>query len=368
MPRVAHVISTPSGVGGAERVLASLVRAAGRRGWEPIVINPFASDPANSELAELCRPAPYLGRHCARPHQLPALWVWLSRRLAAVRPDIVHAHLFHASVAVASLPPGLWRSALLTHHHGDHLVYLKLRLRASLDRRAGRRYDRVVAISEATRRFLTDEYAYPEDRLSLIRNGWDGQPRPHVGGDTHPTVICVANLRRQKGHLTLVRAFAQVRHRLPEARLVLVGDGELRSELELEISRLGLGDSVRLTGPVADVWEELARADVFALASLYEPLGVAVIEAMAAGLPVVATAVGGVPELVEPERTGRLVSPGDAAALADAVTELLSSPELRALMRAAARAAAARMHGDVMTDQYLALYESLLDGAGSRRR
>jgi glycosyltransferase involved in cell wall biosynthesis len=279
--------------------------------------------------------------------------------LRALRPEIVHVHLFHASVAVASvrLPPGT--RALLTHHHGDHLVHLGRQGAATWDRWAGRRYDSVVAISEAVRRFLIDAYGYPPRKVERIRNGWEGTPCEHESSD-RPTVICVGNFREQKGHLDLIEAFAQVHSRIPEARLLLVGEGELRPGIEESVRALDLSDSVELRGEVQDVWPEFARADIFALASHYEPLGIAVIEAMAAGLPVVATGVGGIPELVSPNKTGHLVQPGRPADLADSLTGLLRSPELRSRYGREALRRAQELRMEETVSQYLRLYAGLL--------
>jgi glycosyltransferase involved in cell wall biosynthesis len=121
---------------------------------------------------------------------------------------------------------------------------------------------------------------------------------------------------------------------------------------------------VTLAGAVEDIWPCLARAHVFALASHYEPLGIAILEAMAAGLHVVATEVGGIPEIVQPGVTGELVADGDAAAMADRLIALLGSAALRERMGAAAKEAAAGMTMDVTVDRYFALYERLLGGSG----
>lgn len=360
MPRIVHVISTPTGVGGAERIVASLVRGAAERGWEPVVLNPFGRNGAGSDLAEICRPAKFESYACASPAGLPRLRRWLGGRIEEVQPDVVHAHLFHAAVAVASLRTS-GTPTVLTHHHGDHLVYLGHRWRVALDRWAGRHFDRVVAISEANYRFLRAHYGYEAQLLELIRNGWEGQPQPHTGG-VAPTVVCVARFRRQKGHQELLDSFAQVVQHTHAARLVLVGDGELREEITADAAARGLTDRIELRGSCQDVWGELATADVFALASRYEPLGISIIEAMAAGLPVVATNVGGVPELVVDQESGLLFDPDDQDGMARGISRLLEAPEIRERMGAAGRLAASKMTMARTVDGYFGLYDRLIGG------
>ncbi|HWW67725.1 MAG TPA: glycosyltransferase family 4 protein [Solirubrobacterales bacterium] len=367
MPRIAHVISTPEGVGGAERVLASLVAEGAKRGWDQAVLNPFALDPDRSELVgALDGAAPYRGRRCASFGHLPAMLAWLRRELRGFRPDVVHAHLFHAGVAVAAL--GARRrsgpSRVLTHHHGDHLLFERRRLEARLDRAACRRPDRVVAVSSWGMELLASRLGLPRERLACIPNGWSGTPFPQSGLAGRPTAICVARFRRQKGHRDLLAAFSLVRERIGDARLLLVGDGPLEGEIRAGAAALGLGESVEFRGAVGDVWPHLAEAHVFALASLYEPLGIAALEAMAAGLPVVATAVGGVPELVEVGKTGRLVRPGAPEEMAAALVELLTDPDLRQGMGNEARRRAAGRRASVTVERYFDLYGELPAASG----
>ena len=126
----------------------------------------------------------------------------------------------------------------------------------------------------------------------------------------------------------------------------------------------GLAGSVDFLGSVPDIWDHLARADVFALASRSEAFGIAIAEAMAAGLPVVAPAVGAIPELVRPGETGELFPPGDAAAMADHLVRLLTSPDVRAGMSAAALAASESLHVEKAVERYFDLYAGLLQRQG----
>jgi glycosyltransferase involved in cell wall biosynthesis len=200
--------------------------------------------------------------------------------------------------------------------------------------------------------------------VELIAPGWEGEPAPRSTEPRPPTAICIAKFRPEKGHALLLEAFAKVLGRVPDARLVLVGDGELASPMARRAEDLGIADQVRFAGAVESIWPELARADVFVLASTTEAAGIAIMEAMAAGLPVVAPAVGGIPELIEPGRNGELCRPGDAAGMARALAGLLADAPRRAAMSERAVAEAARWRMETTVERYFSLYERLLDGRG----
>lgn len=360
-PGVAHVISTPKGIGGAERVLEWLVDGASARGWDVAVLNPFDEDPDGSALREL------LGdryRAVKRPAfaGVPGARRWLRDELEALGPDIVHAHLFHALFLVATLPRRVAPFTLLSQQHGDYLGWRGRPGYRALDRWAERRFDRVVPCSHAVERVIVDEFGVDPARVTVIHNGWAGSPRPPARDDAHPTFLCVANLRAEKNHDVLLEAFADVHRNHPQARLNLVGAGPRRAELDTVVSRLGIEDAVTFTGAVDDVWPHFAAADVFVLPSSFEPLGIVVMEAMAASLPVIATRVGGIPELVDEGTTGLLVNDGDALGLSSAMERLLAAPEERADMGERGRAVAEELHADRMVDRYFDVYDAVIRG------
>ena len=366
--RIAHVISGAWSVGGAERIVAALVAGGEARGWAQLVLNPF-SRPSSAAFAALCGERRYEGRFCDRSLGVPALRLWLRRRLAEFSPHVVHGHLFHGAVLLASLPHSESQRQLLTHHYGDWRVGgARGGPRQVLDRWAGSRFDQVVAVSDSVKRFLLDDYKYAPAKVIRIANGWDGDPGPPAAAQPVPTVVCVGLFRAEKGHSTLLSSFQLVRRELPDARLVLVGDGELRPALLHQIATTGLEGSVEMVGTVTDVWPYLAHADVFALASVSESFGMGIVEAMAAGLPVVAPAIGGIPELVRPGVNGELFPPGDIAALARHVIDLLRSPETRSQMGAAGRDLAQRFRMETMVQSYFELYENMLELSPSRAR
>lgn len=331
--RIAHVISSPHGVGGAEQVMLGITRHAD---GEHVVLNPFAGTAGNRELAAAGE-SEYREWSCVRSDQLPATLLWLRRTIADLRPDVIHAHLFHAMVATSL--PGVVGSGprVLSHHHAGCFVEEGQPIRERVDCWSGKRFDRIVAVSDWSRHFLLDRYRYPPASVETVLNGWEGTPFPPAPS-ARPTIICVAHLRWQKGHDDLLRACAALLPEFPELRLVLVGDGEERDRLRALARDLGLEASVEWAGHVDDVWPLLADAHVCALASRYEPLGLAVLEAMAASLPTVAYAVGGLRELIVDGVTGSLVAPDDHDALAEGLRLYLRNPgRAREVGRAAAR-------------------------------
>jgi glycosyltransferase involved in cell wall biosynthesis len=240
-----------------------------------------------------------------------------------------------------------------------HFEAADRRLAAWVDRIAGRRFDHVVACSDSVREFLVESYGYSPERVTSIRNGWSGTPLK-LRRESRPTIVCTANFSTEKGHKVLIEAFATVAQRIPDSQLVLLGHGAEMEAVRGQIGELGLAERVQLAGFQDSIWPWLARAQVFALPSNYESLGIAVLEGMAAGLPVVATAVGGVTELVQPGVTGELVPPGDPAAMAEALVAVLGNPDTAMRMGNAGREAAEDERMSACVDRYFDLYEQLL--------
>jgi glycosyltransferase involved in cell wall biosynthesis len=357
------MISSPAGYGGAEAVMVALLQGGAERGWEQAVLNPFART-HHEDLAERCRDFGYEAFTApgSRPLALPATMRWARRRLAELRPDVLQVYLTHALVLAAALPRS-GEVRVLSHQHGMHFEAADRRLAAWVDRLAGRRFDHVVACSDSVREFLVESYRYPAERVTSIRNGWSGTPLK-LRREHRPTIVCTANFSAEKGHAVLIEAFATVAQRIPDSQLVLLGHGAEMPAMERRVGELGLAERVQFAGFQDSIWPWLARAHVFALPSNYESLGIAVLEAMGAGLPVVATSVGGVTELVQPGVTGELVPPGDPGAMAEALVSVLGDPDTAIRMGAAGRAAAENERMSACVDRYFELYERLL----SKRR
>jgi glycosyltransferase involved in cell wall biosynthesis len=261
----------------------------------------------------------------------------LGRLLSQLRKrpvDVVHAHKFGSNMWASMLGHAAGVPVVIAHEHTWSFEGQPLRRVA--DRHVVARFsDAVIAVSEADRRRMVAEIRMPEERVVLIYNGIDGdgsgdgeRVRRELGlPPGAPVLIQTATLRPQKAVEVMIAATAILRRTYPELRLLVAGQGDV-ARLQGVASAQGVGDGVLLLGPRFDVADLLAAASVGVLSSDFEGMPLAVLEYMAAGLPVVATAVGGVPEIVREGETGFLVAPRDPVALAERVSRLLGDPAL----------------------------------------
>ncbi len=211
--------------------------------------------------------------------------------------------------------------------------------------------DRVVCNAEMLRDVMIERFAVNPNRIAVIPNAVDAEffrPDPERRSSV-PVVCSIGRLVEEKDPMTVAEAFRRTAERVPEARFEIVGDGPFRRRLEQFLEEHNLASRVRLIPGTDDVRSRLWNASVFALGSKSEASPNVIIEAMAVGLPVVATSVGGVPELVEDGRTGLLTPPRDPRRLSDALVELLANETLRARMGAAARERALTRHSFAVT-------------------
>lgn len=234
-----------------------------------------------------------------------------------------------------------------------------------------RYYDRVIAISEAIRAQLA-EAGVPGERITVIPSTVDAaacapswtreQLRAAFGFDRQALLVaCIAQLIPRKGHATLLDAWPAVIAAVPGAQLLLFGAGPVEGGIRRRLADPLLGGSVRLAGFRPDLRQFLGRMDLVVHPAAREGLGLAVLEAQAARVPVIACRAGGIPEIVRDGETGLLVPPGDATALATAIVALARDPARRRAMGEAARASAARFAPLRMIEAHLTLYRSLLD-------
>jgi glycosyltransferase involved in cell wall biosynthesis len=287
---------------------------------------------------------------------------WLAER----RPDVVHVH------------NGLWLKAVRGAQHArvPRTVYtlhgidvVEPWYTRHTNRLAARRTERVVAVSETLRGYLRDNARVPPERITVIPNGVStdrfrpgirsGEERARLGlpGSDRRLIGVIARLEPVKNHALLIDAFSLVVQQQPDAFLVIVGDGPLRAQLERQIERLNLHQHVRITGVHPDPAPILRQLDVFALSSEIEGTSMSILEAMATGLPIVATAVGGTPRLLRDGACGVLTDPRDAGALARALLDVLSNPDAAQHLGIRARRTAEAEHSEEhWADQYEEVY------------
>jgi glycosyltransferase involved in cell wall biosynthesis len=379
MPRVCHVASGDLWAGAEVQVFTLLEFLRRQPGVEVSAI--LLHD------RELARRLRGLGLDVAVIDQtrlaLPRLVYGLFEALRARRPDVVHAHRYKETILGTMAARALGIRAVVSTVHGfpseegyRGLARYKMQLNLWLERRVTDRHHRtVVAVSQDMAAALRRRLRVP---VALIPNGVplpDGDPggalpergavRAALGLDAADVVLGTAGrLVPVKGLDTLLAAMGEVVAVAPRARLVILGDGPLMSALRGRASALGLDGRVRFAGHVPDVRPYLRAMDVFVLPSYAEGLPMALLEAMAAALPVVATAVGGVPEVVRDGGEGLLVPPGAPAALAGALLRLVADPDSRAAMGARGRARVAEAFSIEATGPlYVALYRELAGGA-----
>ncbi len=344
------------GISGSERHLLTLLPALAAHGIEPVFLG--LDDPASE-------PQPFYDQleadsvRLACPRDVdPALARRVRRELQRLRPDVVHTHLVHADVYGAL---GTGRTPLVSTKHNDDRF--RLGPFRYVERGLARRAARVIAITDALRRFCVDRVGLPAAKVEVVHYGLDALPQPwsqEVGEPPIPTgsrvLLCVGRLVEQKGVDVAVDALERVRKRIPEAVLVVLGEGPERARLESLA-----GEGVYLPGRVGDVASWYERAEILVHPARWEGFGLALLEAMLAARPVVASRVSSAPEIVVDGETGVLVEPDDPDALGTAILSLLGDRERAATMGAAGQARARDEFSVArMVEKTAAIYEVAL--------
>ena len=354
-------------VGGAERVVAQLARGLDRRRFRPVVW-------CLNEAGELGRALREDGVEVIGLGKRHGIDPWLPWRLAADfrarRVVVAHTQLWGGNLWGRL---GAWLAGVpvvIAHEHG--LERWRGRWHDLVDRVLARVTSRVAFVAEAAAEQYRRRVGVAAARTAVIANGVEverfasapGRARDLPSGFAAadgPVLLAIGRLVPEKGYDHLLQAMVAVRARLPRARLLIAGDGPLAGALEATRARLRLDDAVFFLGSRADVPELLASAEVVVQASTKEAAPLAVLEAMAAGRPVVATAVGGIPGVITDGRTGRLVAAGSPTALSDAIVDALLRPEQARVWGEAARDYVRAEHGvERMVAAYEALYEECL--------
>lgn len=358
--RVAHVIQYFA-IGGLERMVQSLAVGSRALGIESVVIGYLSDGPIRAELE-----GAGVRTHMLTPHRgmSPRYVIGLRAALRSARIDVVHTHhvgpfLYGAAAALSCGIP-------VVHTEHSHELYESLRLRW-----AARAMDRVAHVVAVSPEIAAYRRAAFGRACEVVPNGvacLDVAParqivRRELGVGSGTFVVgCVARFAPEKDHATLLRGFALLRQRAPDCVLVLVGEGPARREVTRLVAELGLSPHVRLLGARSDVSALLSGFDAVALTSQREGLPLSLLEAMAQRRPVVATRVGGVPELLR-EGAGLLIDVGDHEVCATQLHALQRSPVLRDELGDRGFRRVSTQYGvKSMVDSYLRVYEEVLRG------
>lgn len=350
-------------VGGAERVVVDLANALAERHAVTVVCAQ-----RTGALASQLASAVFV--HCL--HQLPGndprTPFRLARILRSFRADVIHTH--HWGVFLEGVLAGKMAGTPTMVHtvHGLYMEYpdgplsrTKIALRHWLERRSVAYCRQVVCVSADLVRHCRDEIGIPDRNLVTIVNGMDfGTREPRSIPETTREFVyaTVGRLAPVKNQRLLIAAFAAAFRRQGNLRLLLAGDGPERKALERLAAVEGVAANVEFLGVVTDVDAVLGRADAFVLSSLSEGLPMAALEAMRARLPILATRVGGLPDVVEDGRTGLLVEAGDGSALTEGMLMLAAAPARAAAM---GQAGYSRLREHFGRDAMVRAYEQLYD-------
>jgi glycosyltransferase involved in cell wall biosynthesis len=355
-----------SGPGGAENMVLSLATGLTDLGHQPVIVTDKAG--WMTERAEAAG-VPVWVETQHRFRELP--WALrLARRMRRERIDIFHSHEFSMNVFGGG---AAWLARVphvVTIHGRRYVSDAPRRVRAyRLMRRMG---VPIVAVSDDLRDYLAEGFGLQRENLERVHNGIALPTPPPAESEQRrelrqnaraalglpafgPLLVCVGNLYPVKDHASLLRVLPM----LPEAHLAIAGRGDEEDNLRTLAAELGVTERLHLLGLRDDIGTILASADVFVQPSRSEGLPLAVLEAMGHELPVVATAVGGIPEAIEDQKSGLLVAPGDSQALADALKQILDFPERAASLACGGRARAeAEFSVGTMVERYVELYKA----------
>jgi glycosyltransferase involved in cell wall biosynthesis len=368
------ILAVGLGVGGAEELIRQSIPLLEAEGFDVSLRSILRGGRILDEIRETGADAAALG---SGRTGIPRALARLARELRSGRYDLIHSHLLAANLAARLVGRAVGVPAIVNSHHGADAW--NFRGARALDRLTARCADRILVCSEYLLRVCRDEVGLPAGKLVTVPNGIDPTrfDRPCARAETRaalglpggaPVLGTVGRLDEPvKGTGVLLEAMALLRDRIPGAICVVAGSGPALSRLQDHAARAGLGERVRFVGERRDVPDLLRAFDLYVQPSRREAFGLSTLEAMACGLPVVASATGGLAELVEPGTTGELAEPGDPRSLAGAIQSLLSDPERARACGERGRAKARRYTLGRMVRGWSGVYRETLGRRGARR-
>lgn len=350
-----------AGISGSEAHLLALLPRLRDRGWNVRMLMLHEHEPGARRFADALRSRGIpLDAIPIRADVDPVAFVRLAAYLARRRPAILHTHLVHGDVygqvagTLARVP------VRISTKHGFN-EFREVRYFGIGDRAVASLAHVHIAISRGLVRYLEEVEGFDGTSFEIVHYGIEpnGERKPYR--DEVPRLLCVGRLIPIKGHVVLLRAFAEARNEMPDLELEIAGRGPLEPALHALVRELGIADSVRFLGYVAPIQTAIERAAVVVVPSMGEGFGMVALEAMERSRPVIAAEIGGLGELVEDGVTGLLVPPGEAEPLRDAIVRLARDLPLAGRMgEAGRRRALAQFLQQRCTDRTEILYEAAL--------
>jgi glycosyltransferase involved in cell wall biosynthesis len=350
-----------AGISGSEAHLLSLLPALRARGWDVRMLMLHEDEPGAWDFARAleARGVP-LDAIRVRADIDPIAFLQLVGYLVRHRPELLHTHLVHAEW-YALLAGAAARVPLrFTTKHGFN-EFREAPYFGVADRAVASLAHVHIAISRGLARYLEDVEGFDRESFEIVHYGIEPNGEPNPYDEPVPRLLCVGRLIPIKGHIVLLRAFAEARKRLPELELEIAGRGPLEPALKALATELGIQESVTFLGHVSPIQAAIERAAVVVVPSMGEGFGMVALEAMERARPVIAANIGGLSELVRDGETGILVPAGEAEPLADAIVQVAGDLELaRAMGDAGRRRALSRFLQTACTERTELLYEDAL--------
>ncbi len=368
------LLSTSMGMGGADKQLLSAAQELRSRGHQVLIVSLTSLGPMGLQARAIGLQTESLEMRRGLPD--PRGLAQLIRLARAWKPDVLHSHMVHANLMARALRLFVRIPALVSTIHSLHEGG---RLRMAVYRVTNRLVDQMTIVSQAAADRFVGEGIIPRKLLTVVPNGVDIGLFQHVPAGTRESLREKMGLGRQfvwlavgrfdppKDYPNMLRAFAMVRQQTADAVLLLVGKGELQEETEALARGLGLTDGVRFLGVRDEVPELMSAADGYVMSSAWEGMPVVLLEAAAAGLPIVATAVGGIHEVVRDQESGFLVPPGNSEALGQAMLRMIGLSEAQRRSMGERGREHVRAHYGLtrMVERWEDIYRDVLDRKGT---
>ena len=352
-----------AGISGSEAHLLALLPQLKERGWDVRFLMLHEHEPGAWDFArELRARGIPLDAISLAADVDPIAFLRIAGYLGRLQPGILHTHLVHADVygqltgALTGIP------VRVSTKHGFN-EFRENRGFALGDRAIASLAHTHIAISRGLAKYLEEVEGFDGSSFEIVHYGIEPDGVPRAYAPDVPRLLCVGRLIPIKGHIVLLRAFAQARRQVPSLRLDIAGRGPLEPALRALVKELGIQDGVRFLGYVAPIQRAIEDAAAVVVPSMGEGFGMVALEAMERARPVIAAEIGGLGELVEDGVTGYLVPPGEAEPLADAIVAVASDlPRAAELGEAGRRRALEEFLQDRCTDRTEALYRQALNG------